>query len=86
MDGYLAALLFASKAFNTFSGVTDRRERLVPGTSIHAAGLGQDGFWQNSDTLPQQLRCKAEGVPVAHTFPSFVLHTLVYLLPLPRET
>lgn len=86
MDDYLAALPFASKAFNTFSGVTDRRERLVPGTSIHTAGSGQDGFWQNSHTLPEQLHCKAEGVPVAHPFPSFVPYTLVHLLPLPRGT
>lgn len=86
VDRYPAALPFASKAFNTFSGVTDRRERLVPGTSIHTAGSGQDAFWQNSDSLPEQLRCKAEGVPVAHTFSSFVPHILVYLLPLLRET
>jgi len=81
MDSYLAALPFASKAFKTLSGATERRERLVPGTSIHAAGLGQDGFWQNSHTLPDELPCKAEGVPVVHTSLSFVPHTQVKLSP-----
>lgn len=71
MDRYLAALPFASKAFKTFSAVTDRREGLVPGTSIHTAGLGQGGFWQNSNTLSEQLHCRAEGVLVAHTLLSF---------------
>lgn len=44
MDRHPAALPFASEDFNTDSGVTDRRERLVPGTSIHTAGPGQGGF------------------------------------------
>lgn len=80
MDGHLVALPFARKAFNTFSGVREERG-VLPCSSICTARSGQDGFWQNSDTLPKQLCCKAEDVPVAHTFPSFVSHILVYLSP-----
>lgn len=36
-------------------------ERLVPATTIHTARLGQDGFWQKSDTFQEQLCCEAEG-------------------------
>lgn len=70
---------FVSDALNSSAGVTDRY--LVPGTWVHTARPGQAGFWETSDTLPEELGCKAEGVPVAHTFLSVVPHTLVYLLP-----
>lgn len=52
MDSCLAAHTFASTAFNTFSGVT---QRLIPGISIPAAGLGQDEFWQKGNIILEQL-------------------------------
>lgn len=52
MDGHLAALPFASEAFNTFSGVREGRGAF-PQISIHTARSGQDGFRQNSDTVPK---------------------------------
>lgn len=84
MDGHLAALPFTSKDSNTFSGVRGERGTL-PHSSAHTARSGQDGFWQNSDSLPKELCCKAD-MPVAHTFPSFVSHILVYLSPEKHNT
>lgn len=78
MDGHLAALPFASKAFNTFSEV---REKLYHIPRVTQPGQDRMDFGRVSDTLPKQLCCKAEDVPVAHGFPSFVSHILVYLSP-----
>lgn len=52
MDSCLAAHTFASTAFNTFSGVT---QRLIPGISVPVAGLGQDEFWQKGNIILEQL-------------------------------